>query len=217
MIVTIDGPAGAGKGTITKKVGELLNLINIDTGALFRCVALNLINDNISIEEEPKIKKILENINIELKENDEVYLNNENVTTKIRENNVNNLVSKVAKLPIVRENLLILQRNIAENKNIIIEGRDTGTTVFPEANVKIYLDATAEERAKRRQKQNIEKGINSNYDEVLKEIKERDHDDKTRELSPLKQAPDAIYIDSTNLTIDEVVNKIVNIIKENNS
>lgn len=217
MIVTIDGPAGAGKGTITKKVGELLNLINIDTGALFRCVALNLINDDISIEEEPKIKKILENINIELKENDEVYLNNENVTTKIRENNVNNLVSKVAKLPIVRENLLILQRNIAENKNIIIEGRDTGTTVFPEANVKIYLDATAEERAKRRQKQNIEKGINSNYDEVLKEIKERDHDDKTRELSPLKQAPDAIYIDSTNLTIDEVVNKIVNIIKENNS
>lgn len=217
MIVTIDGPAGAGKGTITKKVGELLNLINIDTGALFRCVALNLINDNVSIEEEPKIKKILENINIELKENDEVYLNNENVTTKIRENNVNNLVSKVAKLPIVRENLLILQRNIAENKNIIIEGRDTGTTVFPEANVKIYLDATAEERAKRRQKQNIEKGINSNYDEVLKEIKERDHDDKTRELSPLKQAPDAIYIDSTNLTIDEVVNKIVSIIKENNS
>jgi len=217
MIVTIDGPAGAGKGTITKKVGELLNLINIDTGALFRCVALNLINDDISIEEETKIKKILDNINIELKENDEVYLNNENVTTKIRENNVNNLVSKVAKLPIVRENLLILQRNIAENKNIIIEGRDTGTTVFPEANVKIYLDATAEERAKRRQKQNIEKGINSNYDEVLKEIKERDHDDKTRELSPLKQAPDAIYIDSTNLTIDEVVNKIVNIIKENNS
>jgi len=198
MIVTIDGPAGAGKGTITKKVGELLNLINIDTGALFRCVALNLINDDISIEEETKIKKILDNINIELKENDEVYLNNENVTTKIRENNVNNLVSKVAKLP-------------------IIEGRDTGTTVFPEANVKIYLDATAEERAKRRQKQNIEKGINSNYDEVLKEIKERDHDDKTRELSPLKQAPDAIYIDSTNLTIDEVVNKIVNIIKENNS
>ena len=214
FIVAIDGPAGAGKGTITKQVAEKLNLINVDTGATFRCVALNMLKENISIDEEEKIKNLLEKINIEMKSNGEIFLNGENVTKKIRENDVNNFVSPVSTIQIVRNKLLEIQRKIAEGKDVIMEGRDIGTTVFPNADVKIYLDATPEERAKRRMLQNKEKGIETSYEEVLENIKDRDKRDSTRKVSPLKKAEDAIYIDSSDMTIDEVVNKVITLIKE---
>ncbi len=214
FVVAIDGPAGAGKGTITKEVAEKLNLVNVDTGATFRCVALNMIKENVGLDEEEKIEKILEKINIEMKSNGEIFLNGENVTKKIRENDVNNFVSPVSTIQIVRNKLLEIQRKIAEGKDVIMEGRDIGTTVFPNADVKIYLDATPEERAKRRMLQNKEKGIETSYEEVLENIKDRDKRDSTRKVSPLKKAEDAIYIDSSDMTIDEVVNKVITLIKE---
>ena len=217
FVVAIDGPAGAGKGTITKLVGEKLGLVNIDTGATFRCVALNMIQKNVKMEEEEKIQEILDNINIKMNSNGKIFLNGEDVTHRIRENDVNNLVSPVSTLQIVRNKLLEIQRNIAKGKNVIMEGRDIGTVVFPNANVKIYLDATAEERARRRVLQNKEKGIESSYEEVLNGIKERDERDSNRKIAPLKKAEDAIYVDSTNLTIEQVVEKIIGIINDKKS
>ncbi len=213
FVVAIDGPAGAGKGTITKMVGEKVGLVNIDTGATFRCVALNMLQENIHMDEEEKIKKILEKIDIQMEHDGKVYLNGEEVTKRIRENDVNDLVSPVSVLPIVRNKLLEVQRKIAEGKNVIMEGRDIGTVVFPDADVKIYLDATPEERARRRVLQNQEKGIECSYEEVLAGMKDRDRRDSTREIAPLKRADDAIYVDSTNLSIEQVVDKIIEIIK----
>ena len=218
FVVAIDGPSGSGKGTVTKLVGEKLKLINIDTGATFRCVALEMLNKNIELSEEDKIIELLNNIKIELiKENGEqkVFLNGEDVTLEIRTKRVTDFVSPVSRLPIVRQNLLNLQRKMAEGKDVIMEGRDIGTTVFPNANVKIYLDASAEERARRRTKQNEENNLPSDYEEILKSIKSRDEQDRTREISPLKQAEDAVYIDSSDMTIEEVVNKIIEIIEKN--
>ncbi len=215
FVVAIDGPAGAGKGTITKLVGEKLGLVNIDTGATFRCVTLNMLQEHINVQEEDKIEEMLENINIEMHPNGKIFLNGEDVTHRIRENDVNNLVSPVSALPVVRNKLLEVQRNIAKGKSVIMEGRDIGTVVFPDADVKIYLDATAEERARRRVLQNQEKGIKCSYEEVLQGIKDRDKRDSTRKIAPLKKAEDAIYVDSTNLRIEQVVNQIVKIIENN--
>ncbi len=214
FIVAIDGPAGSGKGTITKLVGEKLNLINIDTGATFRCVALNMIQENIKIYEKEKITKMLNRINIEIKENGDIFLNGNEVSKRIRENDVNDFVSPISTVQVIREKLLDIQRKIAEGKDVIMEGRDIGTVVFPNANVKIYLDASAEERAKRRIKQNQEKSIESSYEDVLANIIDRDKRDSSRVIAPLKKADDAIYIDSTNMTIEEVTEQIIKIIKE---
>ena len=213
FVVAIDGPAGAGKGTITKLVGEKLGLVNIDTGATFRCVALNMIQEHIDIQEEDKIEDMLNKINIEMHPDGNIFLNGEEVTHRIRENDVNDLVSPVSVLPVVRNKLLEVQRNIAKGKNVIMEGRDIGTVVFPDADVKIYLDATAEERARRRVLQNQEKGIECSYEEVLKGIKDRDKRDSTREIAPLKRAEDAIYVDSTNSSVEQVVEEIIEIIR----
>ena len=214
FVVAIDGPAGSGKGTITKEVGKKLGLVNIDTGATFRCVALNMIQEQIKIEEEKKICEMLEKITIEIDENGKIFLNGEEVTKRIRQNDVNDLVSPISVIPMVREKLLEIQRKIAQGKNVIMEGRDIGTVVFPNADVKIYLDASPEERARRRLKQNEEKGITSSYEEVLKNILDRDKRDSSRKIAPLKQAQDAIYMDTTNMDIEEVVTKMVKIIKE---
>ena len=216
FVVAIDGPAGSGKGTITKLVGQKEDLINIDTGAMYRCVTLNMLNEKIDLEDTEKIKELLENINIEFKtENgeDKVYLNKKDVSKQIREENVNAIVSQVSHLIEVRENITNLSRKVAEGKNVIMEGRDIGTNVFPNAEIKIYLDATPEERATRRMKQNQEKGIESTYEEILENIKFRDNNDKTSDVAPLKQAEDAIYVDTTNLKISEVVDKICEIIE----
>ena len=217
FIVTIDGPAGSGKGTITKLVGKKMNLENIDTGAMYRCVSLDMIRKNIKLNEIDKIESLLKTINIKLKKDngiDKFYLNGEDVTKLIRTKEVNEIVSQVSHILIVREAMVNFQRNIARDLNIIMEGRDIGTNVFPNADVKIYLDASAEERARRRVRQNEEAGISSNYEEILENIKFRDNNDKTSKVAPLKQAEDAIYVDTTNMNIEEVVEKIINIIEK---
>ena len=211
MIVAIDGPAGSGKGTITKIVGKKLDLVYIDTGAMYRCASLYMIRNNIKLDELGRIAEMLENINIkQVKDGDidRFYLNGEDVSDKIRSKEVNEIVSQVSHIAIVREKMVELQREMGKSANIIMEGRDIGTNVFPNAEVKIYLDASAEERANRRMKQNEEKGIDMSYEEILENIKFRDNNDKTSLVAPLKQAEDAVYVDTTNLTIDKVVDKI---------
>lgn len=217
FVVAIDGPAGSGKGTVTKKVGKQLGLINIDTGAMFRCVTLNMIEEKIELEDRERIEEILNKIEIDMKENGKIFLNGKEVTNRIREKDINKLVSPVSIIPNVRKKLLDLQRKISQGKKVIMEGRDIGTVVFPNANVKIYLDATPEERAKRRMRQNQENGIEGCYEEILESIINRDKKDMTREIAPLKRADDAIYIDSSNMSIEETVQEIVEIIKSCNS
>ena len=217
FIVAIDGPAGSGKGTITKLVGEKLGLVNIDTGATYRCVTLAALQKGYTLEQEEKIVELLNEIQIELKKEngkEKFYLNHIDVTDEIRTPKVNAMVSQVSHIPQVRDNMANFQRKMAEGKDVIMEGRDIGTNVFPNADVKIYLDATPKERAKRRILQNQEKGIESTYEEILENIKFRDHNDKTSSVAPLKQAEDAIYVDSSHLTIEEVTDKIIKIIQE---
>lgn len=219
FVVAIDGPAGSGKGTVTKMVGEKLNLINIDTGAMYRCVTLQMIQNNINMEEKSKIEQLLKNIKIELKKEDskeKVYLNGKDVTSKIREKDVTSLVSQVSHIVEVRNSMVELQRKLADGKRVIMEGRDIGTNVFPNADVKIYLDASAEERANRRFRQNKEKGVKMTYEEILENIKFRDNNDKTSDVAPLKKAEDAVYIDTSNMSIEEVVEKIIKIIENKN-
>ena len=218
FIVAIDGPAGSGKGTITGKISKKLGLVNIGSGSAYRCVALSAIQQNVKPEETEKIIKLLENINIEFKleqGNDTVYLNGENVSKRIREADIAKIVSPIASIKEVRIKLNDIFKKVAQGKEVIMEGRDIGTYVFPNADVKIYLDATPEERARRRQKQNEEKGINIPFEEIVENIKFRDNNDKTSPVAPLKQADDAIYIDSSNMTIEEVVNKVIEIINQN--
>lgn len=217
FVVAIDGPAGTGKGTIAALIAKDFGFLNVDTGAMFRSVTLAMLRENIKLEEETRIQKLLDEIKIELEEENDkqiVLLNGEDVTKEIRTKEVNAFISEVSALPMVRRKLLDLQREIAKDKNVVMEGRDIGTTVFPNANVKIYLDASSEERARRRVRQNEEKGITMSYEEVLESVKRRDKLDSTRKLAPLKKADDAIYIDGTNLTIEETQEKIKTIIEE---
>lgn len=216
FVVAIDGPAGSGKGTITKLVGEKLNLVNVDTGAMYRCVTLECLRKNILPEELEKIEKVLEKIYIKFEKNKEkelVFLNGENVTEEIRSTDVNLNVAKFAAVKIIRDKMTPLQREMGKTTNIIMEGRDIGTVVFPDADVKIYLDCSIEERANRRYKQNLAKGIETTYEEVLASIKERHRLETERDVAPFVQAEDAVYLDSTNLTIEEVVKKVIEIIE----
>lgn len=217
FIVGIDGPAGSGKGTVTKKIANKLGLINIDTGSTYRCVALEVLNNNVQIDDKEKIIEIAKRVQIEIKPNpegDKVFLNGNDVTEKIRSKEVTDIVSQVSSINEVRYEMVELQRELAKGKNVIMEGRDICTYVFPNADVKIYLDASVEERAKRRYKENKEKGINTTYEEVLENIKLRDENDKKKEVGALKIAENSIIVDTTNLSIDEVVDKIIEIIKE---
>ena len=213
LIVAIDGPAGSGKSTIAKLVAKKFNFTYIDTGAMYRMITLYLLENKISFDNLDKIQKILNEINLDMKE-DKFFLNNVEVSLKIREEIINENVSKVASIKAVRENLVNLQRKIASDKNVILDGRDIGTVVFPNAQVKIFLVASAEERARRRYNEFMEKKVEITYDEVLKSLKERDHLDSTRKESPLVKASDALELDTTNLKIDEVVNFISNEIEK---
>lgn len=215
FVVAIDGPAGSGKGTITKLIAEKRNLVSIDTGAMYRCVALDCINNNIEPSNIEGIKKILEKIEIELKNdngNKKVYLNGKDVSKAIREPKVDDVVAKYAAVKQIRDKMTPMQRKMGETQNIIMEGRDIGTVVFPNADVKIFLDCSVEERANRRYKQNLEKGIQTTYEEVLESIKERNRLEVERDIAPFIKAEDAIVVDSTHLSIDEVVTEILKII-----
>ena len=215
FVVAIDGPAGTGKGTITSLISKEMGLVNIDTGATYRCVALYAIRNNIKLEETEKIIASLENIKIDMKnENGEqkVFLNGEDVSKEIRSKEVTLIVSQVSSIKEVRYKMVEIQRNLAKGKNVIMEGRDITTVVFPNADVKIYMDAEEKERAKRRYKELQEKGIEMSYEEVLKNIRARDKNDREKEVGALKIAEDAIYLDTTNLSIEEVKNKVKEII-----
>ena len=208
FVVAIDGPAGTGKGTVTKILAKELNLVNIDTGATYRCVALYTIK---------KIIENLKNIHIDMKnENGEqtIFLNNEDVTEQIRTNEVNKIVSQISSIKEVRYAMVDVQRKLAEGKDVIMEGRDITTYVFPNADVKIYLDGDEKERVLRRYKQMIEKGMKTTYEEVLQNVRLRDKNDKEKEIGALKIAKDAVYIDTTNMSVTEEVEKIKNIIDQ---
>ncbi len=217
FIVAVDGTAGSGKGSVTKVVAERLNLVTIDTGAMYRSVTLAMLERNVGIEETDKIAEILKDIKIEFVEqgtDKKVFLNGKDVTLKIRSKEVNEFVSPVSTIKIVREHLAQMQREMAKSIDVIMEGRDIGTNVFPNADVKIYLDATPEERAQRRFRQNKENGIDIPFEEILKNVKERDYIDSHREIAPLTKAPDAVYIDSTGMTIEEEVDAVIKLIEE---
>ena len=216
FIVAIDGPAGSGKGTVTSIIAKKMKLNCIDTGAMYRCVALACIKNNVDINDTEKIKEILDKVNIELikeKGNLIVKLNGEDVSKEIRDNPVNRIVSQVSAVKEVREKLVELQRKMAETQDVIMEGRDITTVVYPNADVKIYLDADVEERAKRRYAQNQAKNIECTYEEVLEEMKKRDEDDMNKSFGALKKADDAILVDSTHLTQKQTIKEVEKIIK----
>ena len=214
MVVAIDGPAGSGKGTITKLVAEKLNLIYIDSGATYRCVALATIRNNIKLEETDKIIELTKTLDINFDEEGRTFLNGEDVSKLIRTNEVTGIVSQISSIVEVREILVDLQRKMSIGKNVIMEGRDITTVVFPNAEYKFYLDATVEERAKRRFLQNKELGIESNMEEIIENIKMRDYNDMHKPVGALIRTDEQIYIDSTSMTIDEVVEEIIKNIKK---
>ena len=217
MIVAVDGPAGSGKGTVTKKIEEELGFLNLDTGATYICVGLQVLKENAKLKDEEKIIKIANEIDIKIDNTgskDIILLNGENVSKEIRTKEVTSIVSQISSIIPVREKMVEIQRKLATGKNVIVEGRDIGTVVFPNAEIKIYLDASEEIRAKRRYEENIQNGIKTTYEEVLENVKMRDYNDMHKKVGALKKAEDAIVIDSSNLSIDEVVKKIEDIIKE---
>ena len=215
MVVAIDGPAGSGKGTITKLIAEKLNLIYIDSGATYRCVALAAIRNNIKLEEEEKIIELTKTLDIKFDEHQRTYLNGEDVSSEIRSKEVTAIVSQVSSIVKVREILVDLQRKMANGTNVIMEGWDITTVVFPNADYKFYLDATVEERARRRYKQNQEMGISSNMEEIIENIKFRDYNDMHKPVGSLMRTDDQVYVDSTNMTIPEVVDFMIKVINKN--
>ena len=215
MIVAVDGPAGSGKGTVTKRIEKELGFLNLDTGATYRCVALQVLRENVKLDDEEKIIKIANDIDIKIDntgDTDIILLNGEDVSKEIRTKEVTEVVSQISSIIPVRERMVEVQRNLAKGKNVIVEGRDIGTVVFPNADVKIYLDASEEVRAKRRYEENVQNGINTTYEEVLENVKMRDYNDMHKKFGALKKADDAIIIDSTSLTIDQVVENIKNVV-----
>ena len=215
FVVAIDGPAGSGKGTITKLIAEKRNLVSIDTGAMYRCVALDCLNNGVEPTDLNGIQKLLSNIDIDLRKIDgeqKVFLNGKDVSREIREPKVDDIVAKYAAIKDIRDKVTPMQRKMGETQNIIMEGRDIGTVVFPNADVKIFLDCSVEERARRRYIQDLEKGIETTYEEVLESIKERHRLETERDIAPFVKAEDAVVVDSTKLSIDEVVEEILKII-----
>ncbi len=210
--IAIDGPSGTGKSTTAKLLAKELSFIYIDTGAMYRAVGLYCYRNNIDIDNEEQVKSILNNIDINIfyKEgNQEIELNNEIVSKEIRENHISNYASVVSQYKDVREKLVNIQQNMAKKNSVIMDGRDIGTVVLPDADLKIYLVASDEVRAERRYKELIEKGQDVKLEDILKELKERDYRDSHRENSPLKKADDAVELDNSNLSREETVKKIL--------
>lgn len=235
MIIAIDGPAGTGKGTISKLISERLGFIYVDTGAMYRAITLKMLREDINVDELEKIEELLNstkidfkniqnknndvnadtNNNIERNDNQQrVLLDGEDVSEEIRKPLVNEHVSPYSAIKIIREKMVELQRKIAEGKDVIMEGRDITTVVFPNAEIKIYLTASPEERAMRRYKELIEKGIETTYEETLDSINKRDYNDMHKEIGALKIADDSIVVDTTKLSIEEVYEKLKQIIEK---
>ena len=216
MNIAIDGPAGAGKSTIARLAAKKLGYIYVDTGAMYRAIALYLIWREVDIYDEEALSKALERANINIVyENgvQHVFLNLQDVSAEIRSEKVSIMASKTSALSPVRAKLLDLQRDIAAKNDVIMDGRDIGTNILPNAEVKIYLDASPDVRAKRRYDELKLKGENPDLEEIKKGIETRDYQDMNRDIAPLKQAEDAVYIDSSDLTIAEVVDKIIDLAK----
>ena len=215
--IAIDGPAGAGKSTIAKMVSKKLNCIYVDTGAMYRAVALFFIKNGIASDDEKRIAKEIENIQVDIQfeaGDQKVLLNGKDVTEEIRAERVGNWASEISKYTLVREYLVKMQREVATKQDVVMDGRDIGTVVLPQANVKIYLTASSKVRAMRRYNELTQKGVFCDIHDIEQGIMERDAQDMNREISPLRQAKDAILIDSSNMTIDEVVEQIVSLARE---
>ena len=209
--IAIDGPAGAGKSTIAKLVAKEKGYIYVDTGAMYRGLAIHFLKKGIQPDEKEKIIDACKDAEVSIGYEDgaqQIYLNGENITSMLREEAVGNMASISSAVPEVRAKLLDLQRNLAKEKDVVMDGRDIGTHVLPNADVKIYLTASVECRANRRFKELTEKGIACNYDEIAQDIQERDTRDMNREIAPLKKADDAVLVDSYDMTIEEVVKAI---------
>ena len=215
--IAIDGPAGAGKSTIAKMAAKKLDFIYVDTGAMYRAMALYFLRREIDAKDEQKIAEACEHINVTIAYQEgeqQVLLNGENVNAFIRTEEVSMMTSNTSKYPAVREKLLYLQRELAAANNVIMDGRDIGTCVLPDAELKIYLTASASERAKRRYLEQKERGVESDLAQIERDIIARDEQDMNREIAPLKQAEDAIYLDTSDMTIEEVVTKIVSLVQK---
>ena len=219
IAVAIDGPAGAGKSSVAKAVSKKLSYIYADTGALYRAVGLYMVNKGVDTKDADAVAKTVSEDNIEIniaffEDGQHVILNGEDVSGKIRTPEISMAASNVSAVPAVRQFLFDLQRDLAKKNNIIMDGRDIGTVVLPNAQVKIFLTASAEERANRRCKELTEKGMEVNYNEILEDIKKRDDQDMNRPIAPLKAADDAVIIDSSDMNFEEVVEALINTIKE---
>ena len=214
--IAIDGPAGAGKSTIAKKIAKELGYVYVDTGAMYRALAIHFLKQGLTPEDIEKIKEACKTAEVTLQYEEgvqQVYLNGENVTSMLREEKVGNMASVSSAIGEVRAQLLELQRNMAKTNDVVMDGRDIGTHILPNADVKVYLTASVEERARRRFIELNEKGIACDLNEIAHDIEERDTRDMNREIAPLKQAEDATYVDSSNMTIDEVVETIIDLCK----
>jgi len=217
LSIAIDGPAAAGKSTVAKIVAEKLSYIYIDTGAMYRALTFNALKNDININNEEELMKLLRNTAIELKSSENgqlVFLNGEEVTDHIRRGDVTKFVSIVSKHKLIREEMVARQQLLGSGGGVVMDGRDIGTHVLPGAEVKVFLLASVEERARRRYEENVAKGFEANFDLLQKEIAQRDKLDSEREIAPLKKAADAIEIDTTSYTINDVVSKIMELVKE---
>lgn len=217
LAIAIDGPSGAGKSTIARILAKDLHFLYVDTGALYRAVGYHMLCKGVTPGDAAQVEPLLNGLDVALRYVDgeqHVFVNGEDVNAFIRTPEVSMAASAVSALPVVRRFLFDLQRDIAAQNNVIMDGRDIGTVVLPQAGLKIFLTASAEARAERRYKELIEKGVATTYDEVLADMQKRDHDDETRAAAPLKAAEDAILVDSTAYTLDEVVARLKDLVKE---
>ncbi len=210
--IAIDGPAGAGKSTVARQVALKKKYIYVDTGAMYRGLAVHFLKNHISPQDQKKITDSLKDAKIRIDYEEgvqQLYLNDENITGILRDEAVGDMASKSSQIPEVREKLLELQQSLAREQDVVMDGRDIGTNILPNADVKVYLTASVETRAKRRYDELTGKGVPCNIEEIMKDIRERDHRDMTRKTAPLKQAEDAVLIDSSEMSIEEVTEAIL--------
>lgn len=215
--IAIDGPAGAGKSTIAKAVAKRLGIIYLDTGAMYRSVAYYVLKHGVSVSDEKEVQRLLDGLEMDIRYEDgaqQIYVCGENVTPYLREPHMSKAASDVSALPAVRYKMVELQREFAASRDVVLDGRDIGTFVLPEANCKFYMTASPEERAERRHKELVEKGSACTFKEVLDDINKRDYNDSHRAVAPLRQADDAVYIDTTDMTPEEVTELVVRTVSE---